>query len=645
MFEADRDIQENSTLTSFLKRSEVDTYGALAKRANTEPDWFWSEILDLANIRFSKPYSQLRDISDGPENIRWATGATLNLTETCLDAWLEKGLGDKPAIDWVGEDGASRLWSYRDLAQEVNRVASALAARGIGPGDAVGIYMPMIPELSAAFLGIARLGAIVVPLFSGFSAPAIIARLNDSDAKAVLTVDATPRRGKPIPMEKTLTEALADVASVHTVISLRRFGGTAAIPARDLDWAETVGSADPNFPAHPVDAADPLLIAYTSGTTGRPKGVVHTHLGVQAKATADFLLCLDMKHDDRHLWMTDMGWVMGPLTLLSVLLAGATLVLAEGAPSMPDDPFRLLRIAADRGVTHMGVAPTLVRQFMAQDPAALAGYDLSKLRIVASTGEPWTDDAWLWQVKHICNNRAVPLNIAGGTELFGAILTSTVLHPQKPSGFSGQALGVGANILRADGTEADIGEVGELVVTVPPLGLAPTIWQDKPRYIETYWSRYPGIWYHGDWVRQDDDGTWYILGRSDDTLNIAGKRIGPPEIEGAMTATGKVLDVAAIAAPDDLKGVAVVCVCVPAPGVAPDAALVAMLKEQVGVEVSKPFRPREIYFVEGLPKTRTMKTMRRVVRAAFLGEDMGDLSPVSNPETIAPIVALRKNAK
>jgi len=645
MFQPDSDIQANSNITGFLEDCGISSYEALAERANTEPEWFWTKILALTDIRFSKPYSKLRDSGNGPENIRWAIGGELNLTETLLDARIEDGLGDKIAIDWVGEDGASRCWSYRNLADETARVASALAARGVGPGDAVAIYMPMIPEISAAFLGIARLGAIVVPLFSGFSAPAIVARLNDSNAKAVMTVDATPRRGKPVPMEKTLADALAQVPSVHTVISLRRFAGTAANAARDLDWQETVGTADVNFPAHPVDASDPLLIAYTSGTTGRPKGVVHTHLGVQAKATADFLLCLDMKRDDRHLWMTDMGWVMGPLTLISVLLAGATLVLAEGAPSMPDDPFRLLRIASEKDITHMGVAPTLVRQFMAQDPAPLAGYDLSKLRIVASTGEPWTDDAWLWQVKHICSNRAVPLNIAGGTELFGAILTSTVLHPQKPSGFSGQALGVGAKILRADGSEADISEVGELVVTVPPMGLAPTIWQDKERYLETYWSRYPGIWYHGDWVRQDADGTWYILGRSDDTLNIAGKRIGPPEIEGAITATGKVLDAAAIAAPDDLKGVAVVCICVLATGVTPDAALVEMLKNQVGVEVSKPFRPREIYFVDGLPKTRTMKTMRRVVRAAFLGEDLGDLSPVSNPETIAPIAALRRDPR
>ncbi len=642
MFQPDSDIQRSSTLAAFLKDCGADSYEDLAQRANAEPDWFWDRVINFAGIRFSRPYTQLRDMSDGPESIRWAVGGTLNLTETCLDAHIENGLGDKIAIDWVGEDGSQRSWTYSDLAAETARVASALAQRGVKPGQAVGIYMPMIPEIEAALLGIARLGAVAVPLFSGFAPPAIVSRLNDSGAVAVLTADATPRRGTPVWMEAKLAEALQDVPSVHTVISLRRFGGEVADPARDLDWQQSIGKADPTYPAHPVDADAALMIAYTSGTTGRPKGVVHTHLGVQAKAASDFLLGLDMKHDDRHLWMTDMGWVMGPLTLLSVLLSGATLVLAEGAPSMPGDPFRLLRIAAEMKVTHMGVAPTLVRQFMTQDPAPLSSYDLSPLRIVASTGEPWTDDAWIWQLDHICRRRAVPLNISGGTELFGAILTSTVLHEVRPGGFSAQALGVGAKVLRQDGSEAAPGEVGELVVTQPPLGLTPAIRGDRERYLETYWSTYPGIWRHGDWVRCDPDGTWYILGRSDDTLNIAGKRIGPPEIEGALTETGEVVDAAAIAAPDDIKGVAVVCVCVAAPGVVPDADLVERLKNRVGEVVSKPFRPREIHFVEALPKTRSMKTMRRIVRAAFLDEDPGDLASVSNPETIQPIALLRK---
>ena len=586
MFQPDPDIRRSSTLAAFLSDCDSQNYEDLAARANAAPEWFWARIIDHAGIRFARPYTQLMDMSEGPQSIRWAIGSALNLTETCLDARLAEGLGDKIAIDWVGEDGSRRRWTYADLAAEAARVASALAARGVQPGQAVGIYMPMIPEIEAALLGIARLGAIAVPLFSGFASHAIVSRLNDAGAVAVLTADATPRRGKPVWMEATLAEALNEVPSVHTVFSLRRFGGAVADPARDLDWQQVVGAADPTRPAHPVDADAPLLLAYTSGTTGRPKGVVHTHLGAQAKAAADFLLCLDMKGGDRHLWMTDMGWVMGPLTLLSVLLSGATLVLAEGAPSMPGDPFRLLRLAAEMKVTHLGVAPTLVRQFMTQDRAPVAGYDLSALRIVASTGEPWTEDAWLWQLDHICRRRAVPLNISGGTELFGAILTSTVLHEIKPGGFSAQALGVGAKVLREDGTEAAAGEVGELVVTQPPLGLTPAIWGDRERYLETYWSSFPGIWRHGDWVRRNPDGTWYILGRSDDTLNIAGKRIGPPEIEAALTETGQVVDAAAIAAPDDIKGVAVVCICVAAPGVSPDAALVERLKDRVGEVVS-----------------------------------------------------------
>ena len=471
MFQPSPDIQRSSTLAAFLADCAADSYEDLVRRANAAPDWFWRRIIDHAGIRFSRPYLQLRDIFKGPESIRWAVGAALNLTETCLDARIEEGLADKMVIDWVGEDASRRCWTYAELAAETARVASALAARGVKPGERVGIYMPMIPEIAAALLGIARLGAVAVPLFSGFAPPAIVSRLQDAGAVAVLTADATPRRGKPVWMEAALAEALTEVPAVHTVISLRRFGGVVADPARDLDWQESVGKADPTRPAHPVEADAPLLIAYTSGTTGKPKGVVHTHLGVPAKATADFLLCLDMKRDDRHLWMTDMGWVMGPLTLLSVLLSGATLVLAEGAPSMPGDPFRLLRITADMKVTHLGIAPTLVRQFMTHDPAPLSGYDLSPLRIVAATGEPWTDDAWLWHLDHICRRHAVPLNISGGTELFGAILTSTVLHEIKPGGFSAEALGVGAKVLREDGSEAAPGEVGELVVSQPPMGL------------------------------------------------------------------------------------------------------------------------------------------------------------------------------
>ncbi len=642
MFTPAEDIRESSTLRAFLEARGLESYEDLVAHSNADPEAFWKSIASHAGIRFQQEWEQFRDASAGPENMRWVTGARLNITETLLDARLDEGLAQKEALIWQGDaEGAREVWSYGELAAESARVASALAARGVKPGDAVGIYMPMVPQIAAAVLGAARLGAIVVPLFSGFAAPAIISRLNDAGAKAVLTADATTRRGKPIAMEAILAEALSEVPSVHTVISLRRFGGEAADPQRDLDWAGIVGQASADFPAQGVPSDQPLLIAYTSGTTGKPKGVVLTHFGIMTKCVADGLLCLDLRREDRHLWMSDMGWMIGPFSLFSVLLAGATLVMAEGAPAQKGDPFRLLRIAAEEGVSHLGVAPTLVRLFMSEDRAPLKALDLSALRIVPSSGEPWTEDAWLWQLEHICRNRAVPINFSGGTELFGGIVVSTVLHEIKPCGFSGESLGVGAKVLRPDGTEAARGEVGELVVTNPPPSLTPTIWQDKERYLQTYWSTFKGVWYHGDWARHDPDGTWYILGRSDDTLNIAGKRIGPAEIETALTSSGAVLDAAAVSVPDDLKGEAVACVCVAAPGVKIDADLIEKLKDIVGQEVSRPFRPREIHFVPALPKTRSMKTMRRVVRAALLGEEPGDLSSLVNPEAIEPIAALR----
>ncbi|RMD47418.1 MAG: AMP-dependent synthetase [Alphaproteobacteria bacterium] len=637
MFRAAEDIIASSTLRAFLDRVGAPSYEALAERAVADPDWFWAEVVDWAGIRLARPWERIRDASAGPEATRWAVGAELDMTETLLDAHLAAGRGDHPAVDWTGGNGERRVLSYAELAALTNQVANALDALGVGPGDAVGLHMPMIPEIVAGFLGIARLGAVVVPLFSGFAPQAIRSRLGDARAKAVLTVDAAIRRDVPLPMETVLEEAIADLDHVEKVISLRRFDGPRASDPRVLDWADTVGRAATERAPRPMPSDAPALIIYTSGTTGKPKGVVHNAFGLLCKTAVDLRLAMDLRPEDRQMWMTDMGWMIGPFTLIGDLQAGATMVIAEGAPSTPKQPFRVMDIVAERGVSHFGVAPTLIRQFMAFDRSPLDALDLSALRIVGSSGEPWTDDAWIWHLDHICRRRAVPINISGGTELFGAIVTSTVLHEIKPCGFSAEALGSGAKVFRDDGTEAAPGEVGELVVTRPFPGMTPTIWGDHQRYLETYWSTFPGVWRHGDWARRDPDGTWYILGRSDDTLNVAGKRIGPAEIESALTGTGKVLDAAVVGLPDPIKGTAVVAVCVPAPGVTPSEALVAELKEAVAREVSKPFRPRDVHFVAALPKTRSMKTMRRVVRAALLGEDPGDLTSLMNPESVPPL--------
>ena len=628
-------VKAASNLVNFMGRNGIPDYDALVTRADQDPEWFWDAAMKWLDIRFASTYRKVMDASAGLPWTKWCIGGTTNVVMSCIEKHRGTATYQKCAIDWAGEQGGRRALTYAELDAMICRIAGALRSLGLAEGDTVALYMPMLPETFAAFLAIAKIGAIAVPLFSGFAAPAVATRLADADAKAVLTVDATWRAGRRVPMKAIVDDALRDAPTVKNVIVLDHAGTKPAMTAgRDHDWAALVAKFPPEAPTAIVDAEATFLLVYTSGTTGKPKGVVHTHCGFLAKAGADFGLCMDMKPTDRHLWMSDMGWVVGPIVATVTTLLGATIIMAEGAPSFASDPFRILRLVEEMGVTNLGVAPTLVRQLMAQDPAGMRGIDLSRLRVVPSTGEPWTPDAWDWHLKHICQNRAAPLNVSGGTEISGGILTSTVLHTQKPCGFSAVCPAMGVRILRADGSEAPRGEVGELVFTIPPIGLTRGLWRDPERYIETYWSMFPDVWRHGDWAVEDDDGTWYVHGRSDDTINVAGKRVGPAEIESALLESDDLLDAAAIAAPDPLKGVAVVCVCVAATGVTPDDAMAERLSDVVSERIGKPFRPREVLFVEQLPKTRNMKTMRRVVRSALLDQEPGDLSALVNPEAV-----------
>lgn len=631
-------FKEAANWTAFLRQENLPDYAALERKASADPAWFWDALIRYLDVRFTKPYTQVLDLSEGIAWPRWCIGGKTNMTLSLLDRHVEAGRGAKEALVWEGEDGGIRTLTYAELAAEVARLASGLRALGLKQGDAVGIYLPMIPEVAIAYLAAARLGCIVLPLFSGFGAGAIATRLNDAEAVAVITADGSLRRGRPIHMKAVLDEATRETPSLRHVVVARRLGAeTPMQKGRDLWWDEVAAAGETQCPAAELDAEHPLMIVYTSGTTGKPKGTVHTHCGLTAKTGEDFQLCFDLKPSDRLMWMTDFGWLVGPLQITAALLAGATLVMAEGTPDYPE-PGRLWRLVQDRRISFLGLGPTVARMMMRYGAEEPRRYDLSSLRVAASTGEPWDPDSWMWVFEHVLGRSGPLMNYSGGTEL-GGIVATNVLFPIKPASFSGPIPGTGADIVDADGRSLGPGQVGELVMREACIGTTRGLWRDRERYLESYWNRIPGMWVHGDWASRDADGSWYIHGRSDDTIKVAGKRTGPAEIEALLLATHRVHDAAAVAVADPVKGSAVVCAVVPASGEKPDGALSAALSEAVAAGLGSSFRPKRILFVNDLPRTRNMKTMRRVVRAVLIGEPLGDLTALVNPEAIEELRA------
>ncbi len=618
--------------TRFIAANELPSYEAVLAKSSSDPEWFWNALIRFFDLRFTKPYERVLDVSRGIEWPRWCVGGRMNLAWNCLDRNIEAGRGQHPAIVWESEDGDIRQWSYAELLGESSRLAAALTRLGVVRGDVVAIYLPMLPETMAAFLAIARVGAIAMPLFSGFGAGAIATRLADSGAKVAITADGAPRRGKPIAMKPVLDEADRELGVLrHVIVVARAPVAVDMREGRDHWWHHLLAQSPDHCPAADTEADDPLLLIYTSGTTGKPKGAVHTHCGFAVKTAEDYLLCFDLKASDRLLWMSDMGWLVGPVQIVATALAGATLVLVEGAPDYPRSD-RLWRIVQEKRVSFLGIGPTLARSLRRYGDDEPGRFDLGSLRIGASTGEPWDADTWLWVFHQVFGGRAPLMNYSGGTEMNGLVATSP-LHPIKPASFHGPIPGTGADIVNADGVSVGPGEVGELVMREPCIGLTRGLWRDPERFLDSYWRTLPGLWVHGDFASRDADGDWYIHGRSDDTIKISGKRTGPSEIEAILIATHRVSEAAAVAVPDPIKGSAVVCAVIPAPGQT-DPALPEQLAAAVAHEFGASFRPQRVILVGDLPKTRNMKVMRRVVRAVLTGDAPGDLTSLVNPEAL-----------
>ncbi len=633
-WEPTAEIADSSRLMALMRSVGADTYDDLLAWADSDLERFWNHYIDFIGFRFETSYDKVIDLSDGKAWARWCLGGTTNMVLNGFDKHRGTAVEDQLFCVWESEDGQKREWTYRELDQESCRLAGALAELGISAGDPVAIYLPMLPETAAAFVAVARLGALVVPLFSGFAADAIVTRLSDCRAKACITVDITHRRGSVVPMQRVLDQALCEVESVEHVIVLQHGDEPAALrEGRDHDWRQLLDGRPAEFETRMVEADAPLLLVYTSGTSGKPKGTLLSHCGFGVKIASDFTVCLDLRPSDRLTWMSDFGWVVGPAAIYAVAFTGASMLLCEGVPDYPE-PGRLWRLIEDHRVSYLGTAPTAIRSLMRAGLEEIQKYDLKSIRAVLSTGEPWTEEAWDWCFANVCGGTAPLLNWSGGTEIGGGIVSSNVVTGIKPCSFAGSMPGMAAGIVDGNGDDVAPGEVGELVMRMPSIGLTRGLWQDDARYLDTYWSMFPDLWRQGDWAVRDGDGCWYVTGRSDDTLNISGKRTGPSEIEGLVMATGKVSEVAAIGVPDPITGTQVMCVCVPAPGEVAGEALSEAIRAAVAGGLGKSFRPKRLLYVADLPKTRTLKIMRRVVRALIMGEHPGDLSSLVNPEAV-----------
>jgi acetyl-CoA synthetase len=633
-------LRNDSRLARFLRSTGEPSLETLQARAVADPGWFWGAAADDLEIAWRRPPTQVLDTTRGPAWARWWDGAAFNYADAATAPRTARD-PDGQALAWEGEDGAVRQLSNRELSAAVDAAVRQLEALGVRVGDRVGILLPMLVETVVAVLALGRLRAIYTPIFSGYAAPAIASRLADCEASVLITADGFLRRGQWVPLKAVADAAVAAAPSVRRVVVVRRGGDHVTTPwtdGRDVWWGESSDGSGDGTPTGDTDPETPYMLIYTSGTTGRPKGAVHVHGGFPIKGAQDLAHHFDLGPGDSLFWFTDLGWMMGPWAISGALLLGARLVLYEGAPDFPG-PARLWSIVARHRVTHLGLSPTVIRALMAHGEDPVRGHDRSSLRVLGSTGEPWNPDPWWWYFRVVGEGRCPIINYSGGTEVSGGIVSGNVLGPIKPASFSGPCLGTAADVVDEAGHPVR-GAVGELVIRAPMPGMTRGFWGDtEGRYEATYWSRIPGAWVHGDWASIDADGFWYIHGRSDDTLKVAGKRVGPAEVESAAVSHPAVLEAAAIGVPHDVKGEAVVVLVVLRPGLAGDPDVAASIAATVASQLGKPLKPERVAAVPALPKTRSGKVMRRVIRAAWLGLDPGDVSSLDDPATLDAIRA------
>ena len=629
IWEAPDSIKNKSKLTQFLKHCNVSNYDNLEKKSFSDPGWLWDNVIKFSNLKFYKPYKKILDETKGPPWSKWCVGGTTNIVLNCIDRHKNKDFFKETFIYSEREDGRENSITYEEFDKQISKVGNSLKINGFKKGDVIALYMPQFIETYIAYFAILKIGCVVLPLFSGYGSKAVIERLNIAKAKGIFTVEKTFRKGKEIRMFDLVKSDLDQVQSLNKIFLLGKDTGK-----KIFNW-ENFNNVSEKLNTEEMNSEDPAIIHFTSGTTGKPKGCVYTHIGLVSKMSFDEGVLADFKKNDIHLCMADMGWMVGSKSATIASLHGAKMVIAEGVPDFPDE-VRFWKLIEKYKVSWTELSPALIRAQMIKDKKLFKDLNLNSLRIVCTGGEPWTEKPWKWLFEFIGKSKVPIMNSAGGTEVSGSILHCCLHRPFKVGSFNAPIPGMSADILTLDGKKVSTDEMGELVMRKSSIGLTKSLWNDDDRYIKNYWSIIKDFWVHGDLASKDKDGHWFLHGRSDDTIKVSGKRIGPSELESVIVKSGKAKEVAAVGIPDENKGSKIILSIVLLEN---SEEKESYFENLVINDLGKSFKPDKIIFVKDLPKTRNMKIMRRVIKSCLAKEDPGDISTLLNPESVEEIRA------
>ena len=628
-----RDLVEESNAYAMLDKLGISDYREFIKRSVDDIGWFWGFIPEELNVEWFKSFEKVYTVSKGIEWTSWYVGGEINVVHNALDRHAESKNRNNLAFTWVGEDGEVKQYTYLRLYRETNRLANFLKGLGVKSGDVVATYLPMLPETVITLMATLKIGAVFMPIFSGFGVEAVATRLQDAKPKAVITVDAYYRRGERIHVKHMLDEAEKRAGVEATNIIVRRMGAEVELDEkRDIYFHEAVKRESTKCETKPMEPNSPALLLYTSGTTGKPKGAVISHAGALLKPASEHYINFSIKQGDTLMWITDIGWMMGPWQIIGTQHLGASHLIFEGAIDYPS-PDRIWRMIEEHKITHLGFSATVIRMLKRYGEEYVKPYDLSSLKAFGNTGEPIDYDSWMWVMRTIGEERCPLINISGGTEIFGCFLIPSTIVPLKPSTLWGPAPGMDVDVFNDEGRPVR-GEVGYLVCKKPAPSMTRGFWNDPQRYLETYWSMFPGVWYHGDWASVDSDGFWYLHGRADDTIKVAGRRVGPAEIESVINSHPAVVESACIGMPHEIKGEEIICFI----KLREEAENVENeVKELVRERLGKTLVPSRAVVVPDLPRTRSGKIMRRLIKKIITGGELGDTSALENPESLKEI--------